>query len=359
MAKTHFCQRLKKEDTEAWRLCKIMADEMGIPLSKIDRGVRHTDYRDDKPKFVLDRKTGGNGRPEAPEVYEKAIEILEREESSFALNRTPRKMSGLVAERVPGFRVFWLFNDFNPRTTEDDAALQSYASGVVEAAGPLELKSEDGSASRFTSWILDPKQFGASLKRTPVDPIPMAEFYYGGRAGDCVNLSLASYSAGLFLGASPSFIDSPPIERPMSGDEVEAKPEVIEWHIYTEWKDADSESKIFVDPANSKASRDTGVNLSRASAHAIFAAEHAMRLARRAVFGREFDPNALLDDAGVWFKRAIRADPKNPFIQSSYAEFCERWLRDKKCARRAWEEAVELKPNFEAARERLEALDAQ
>lgn len=210
---------LKKQDPRAAALYAILREDIGVADSSIDRGVPFVDCDIKSCRRGTKPGTRENGEIEPGEVYETAVELLEKEEDAFAASggSEKRPFTDLVSTKTD-FRVPWLFNDFDPKTTSDDEVLLSAAGAVAKTKKELSAVGKKGGTPAFNrelvkklvSTMLSKNGFGL-IPLPPKAPeetvLELLSHAPGKRAGACTELSRLAYGLFRLAGLKTTFVE--------------------------------------------------------------------------------------------------------------------------------------------------------
>lgn len=203
----NICGRAERVQGEAAKLRQLLLMS-GVRKSHIDRGVYRVDFHNNHSKPKLVSGTKGNGKLEDEETYAAAIERLEKEQHRFASSggKARRRFTNLVSS-CTGFRLPWLFNDFDPGTSSDDDVL----AGIVKKIAAIK-KSVKGFRRgtidykvaflyKLVSWM------ERAVKRQSYVPYESSNLeLMNGAPGDCTELTRFAYAVLKLAGFKPEFI---------------------------------------------------------------------------------------------------------------------------------------------------------
>ena len=319
------CRALKSTDPQAASLCHLLTQEMGVPLESIDKGVPYIHCTESKCQMQTVEGTAGNGLPEAGEVFEASIALMEKEENAFAASsgKTERRFTDLVSTKTT-FRVPWLFNDFNKNTNHDDQLLLKTSNKIREIKDKIR---KNGHGKKEGTYSFNRKVLEA-LIRWMEDS--------NGMEGYCDKLTRNSYAISRLAEFSPTFVD---VQRNKFDSETYSHNAV----------------GVRLDPSNPD--RVTIVDLyygvileeghlmqSEMPAISALTVYH-LNEAYSLMTDKDADRKGDAERLEKLFLEALRYDPHYAVVHFNYAFFLEYWKADRQGARIEAKKASQLRPD--------------
>ncbi|MFO1519802.1 MAG: hypothetical protein U1F57_09105 [bacterium] len=318
-----FCASLQKQDAAAFALCETLAQE-GATLKTLDQGYSRLDFRQaSKPARVTEE--AGNGALSPPEVYDAFLRFVEDEEDR-RVRATSQKMTKpptFDPKRLKFLKekgetiVPWVFDDLNPKTTDDEKLFLQALKRIEEIKKDLKGKKlSEGTAEHsraLAEALLDflqatPKKGGLELVYDPDGSHPARSFgdVLRERKMNCLEFLYLYLALGRMAGLSVFPID---VFRNAKGDLLEHVAMALRYDP------KDPQKILFLDIAVGKASETPAgpwAELSRMDLIAYFYNSQAT--------------TADKEKAGDLYLKALRYAPLHYMALSNYGG----WLEDVK-----------------------------
>jgi hypothetical protein len=344
------CRTLKSTDPQAAGLCHLLTQEMGVPLESIDKGVPYIRCTESKCQMQMVEGTAGNGIPEAGEVYEASIALLEREEDAFAASdgKTERRFTDLVSTTTT-FHVPWLYNDFNPNTHHDDRLLLSTAKKIREIKQKIrDDGKKDGTYAfnrellkHLVSWKKGPKSPGVvrvDFGKRELTLIQCREQPKGKCKGDCTELSRDIYADFRLATLNTAFID---VQR------TAYDPQVKDHNaVGVRLNPLDPDRITTVDLYYGVILKRGHLMQSEMPAISALAAYNS-NLATLLMTDKDADRQRDTERIENLFLEAIRYDPYHATVHNNYANFLDTWKGDRKGACAEAKKASQLRHDYQ------------
>ena len=200
------CPKIQRGASEAEGLLALLRS-VGVSVRDIDTGVLRSNFKQNRSPVEKVPNTAGDGRLEPNEIYGAAIKKLEEEEDRFVATngRSGRPFTDLVSN-CSTFRVPWLFNDFNTKTTRDNRTLLHIAAKIAAIKKSIRHRSDtyeykSALLAKLVSWM------EGSLNRTGYISVESTNLQMAnGHLGDCTELSRFAYAIFRMAGLKPEFL---------------------------------------------------------------------------------------------------------------------------------------------------------
>jgi hypothetical protein len=180
----------------------------GVKKTRIDRGVKRTNFKSNFSHPATVSGTRRNGKLEKGEVYAAAIKLLEKEEDRFVKSkgRSRRPFTDLVSS-CTNFRVPWLFNDFNKATTSDDRSLLNIVRKIASIRRGIKNFKPNTYNYNLTFLHRLVRLMEKVVKRRSYVPYESSNLeLLKGAPGDCTELTRFAHAVLRLAGFKPEFI---------------------------------------------------------------------------------------------------------------------------------------------------------